>query len=216
MRAVKNYKVFLGTQSETWQQALDRYERFRQSEMLDYFSTKDYSYYFRDNKAYDFLLGKKVSPALLADFEMQRGVRVPDELEKLLCAFGTFQIGEVFDIFGGLEQSVFPNLSKLLLSYGYESLLNQIGSGMLKSLDSFYFFFGVSFPGSDEMSFLYFSKAGTFGEMVIAPKNEQLVLKKVLPAMFNGSADKYTLDSLLENQIDRVVINALTVKGYID
>lgn len=214
---MKNYKAFFAPKNETWQQAIARYNVFRDAEMLDYFSVKDYSYHFKDNRAYDLAFSGKVSPAVIADFEIRTGINVPDSLTDMLCLQGGFRIGQgLLDIFGGNDQSVFPNLEQVLVEYGYENFVSEIGSGMLKSLNSFYFFWGVSFPESDEMSFLYFSKAGNFGKMLFAPDNRDLVLNKVLPAMFNGSAEKFSLDGILSNQIDRVIINALTVKGYID
>lgn len=214
---MKNYKTFLAPKDEVWQQAIDRYNLFREAEMQEYFSRKDYSYHFRDNRAYDLSFAPKISPAIIADFEIRTGINVPDGLTDMLCTHGGFKIGEgILDIFGGRDQAVFPNLEQTFAKYGYAGFTTKIGSGMLKSLNGFYFFFGISFPESEEMSFLYFTKAGNFGKMLFAPQNENLVLKKVLPAMFNGSSEKFTLDGLISNQIDRVIINALTVKGYID
>lgn len=214
---MKNYKSFLASKNENWQQALLRYNAFRDAEMKDYFSIKDYSYHFNNNKSYDLHFREKISPALIADFEIRTGINVPDNLTDMLCIHGGFTIGEgLIDIFGGYDQSVFPNLEQVLVKFGYDDFIGKIGSGMLKSLNGFYFFFGVSFPESDEMSFLYFSKAGNFGKMIFAPQNQSLVLDKVLPAMFNGSAEKFTLDGIISNQVDRVIVNALTVKGYID
>lgn len=213
---MENYRTFLAPKNEVWQQAVDRYNVFREAEMLEYFSLKDYSYHFKDNKAYDLNFTPKISPALIADFEIRTGVSVPNGLIDMLCIHGGFRVGEgLLDIFGGRDQAVFPNLEQMLAKYGYTDFIREISSGMLKSLNGFYFFFGISFPKSEEMSFLYFSKAGNFGKMLFAPENQDLVLKKVLPAMFNGSSERFTLDGLISNQIDRVIVNALTVKGYI-
>ncbi len=211
-----DYKIFLGTKSETWQQAIARFEKFSEAEMKDYFSTKDYSYRFLDNKSYSFHSTGKVSTSYINDFEESRLVTVPDELSDLLSNHGTFTIGDsLLEIFGGNRSEVILTLPQILTKYGHADFIGQIGEGMLKSLSGFYFFFGVSFAESDEMSFLYFSKAGIFGKMLFAPNNPSLVLQKVLPTMFNGSIDKYTLDNLISSQIDRIIINALTVKGYI-
>ncbi len=213
---MKNYNTFLASKNENWQESLLRYASFCDAEMLEYFSLKDYSYHFRDNKSYNLHFHEKISPALIADFEIRTAINVPDNLTDMLCIHGGFSIGEgLMDIFGGYDQAVFPNLEQVLLKFGYDDFVNKIGSGMLKSLKGFYFFFGVSFPQSDEMSFLYFSKAGNFGKMIFAPQNEALVLNKILPAMFNGSAEKFTLDGLLNNQMDRVIINALKGEGDI-
>lgn len=213
---MKNYRNFFASKNETWKEAIVRYNAFREAEMLEYFSTKDYSYHFRDNKAYDCHVSEKVSPALIADFEIRTGINVPDRLTDMLCLYGGLIIGNgLLDIFGGNDSAVFPNMEQMLNKFGYADFVNEIGSGMLKSLNGFYSFFGVGFPESDEIAFLYFSKAGNFGKMLFAPENRALVINKVLPAMFNGSADKFSLDSLFSNQIDRVIVNALTVKGYI-
>ncbi|SHG13685.1 hypothetical protein [Dysgonomonas macrotermitis] len=214
---MKHYRTLLAPKNETWRAALERYTLFLETEMQEYFDTKDYSYHFRDNRSYDLNIQETVSPALIADFEIRTGINVPGSLTDMLCRHGGFSIGEgLIDIFGGYEQAVFPNLQQMLEKTGNSSFASEIPSGMLKSLNGFYYFFGISFPNSDEMAFLYFSKAGNFGKMLFAPDNKELVLKKILPAMFNGSAEKFTLDSLLSNQIDRVITNALTVKGYID
>lgn len=212
-----DYKTFLGTKGETWQQAIARYKRFCEVEMKDYFSKKDYSYRFFDNKSYAYHSTGKVSASYIDHFEGHQGVGVPEDLVDLLSNHGAFTIGDsLLKIFGGNHEDVILTLPQMLTKYGHATFVDQIGEGMLKSLSGFYFFFGVSFPESDEMSFLYFSKAGNFGKMLFAANNPSLVLQKVLPAMFNGSADKYTLDTLISSQIDRVIINALTVKGYID
>lgn len=214
---MEDYRIFLGQKNETWQQAIDRFLKFREAEMKSYFSKKEYRYRFAENHAYAYHLTGKVSKHYISGFEMRDGIGVPDELIELVCNHGAFKIGDsIFEIFSEKEEEAIMTLPQVLTKYGYSSFIDKIGSGMLKSLSGFYFFFGVSFPESDEMSFLYFSKAGTFGKMLFSPNNPALVLQKVLPAMFNGSADKYTLDSLISNQIDRVVVNALTVKGYID
>lgn len=214
---MEDYKIFLGSKSETWQQAIARFKKFREVEMKDYFSTKDYAYRFMDNIAYSYHSTAKVPASYIADFEKRREVTVPEELISLLSDHGPFTIGDsLLEIFGGNHDEVILTLPEILAKYGHAGFVDQIGGGMLRSLTGFYFFFGVSFPDSDEMSFLYFSKSGNFGKMLFAANNPSLVLQKVLPAMFNGSADKYTLNTLISNQVDRVVINALTVKGYID
>ncbi|PXV69227.1 hypothetical protein CLV62_101496 [Dysgonomonas alginatilytica] len=214
---MEDYRIFLGTKNETWQQALDRFLRFREAEMKNYFSKKDYSYHFSENKAYSYHPTGKVSKHYPSGFEERHAVGVPDALVDFLCSHGGFKIGDsLFEIYGEKEAEPIKTLPEILTKYGYESFLDKIGAGMLRSLSGFYFFFGVSFPESDEMTFLYFSKAGSFGKMLFSPDNPALVLQKVLPSMFNGSIDKYTLDSLISNQVDRVVVNALTVKGYID
>lgn len=214
---MEDYRIFLGTQSETWQQAIGRFKRFREAEMTEFFLVKNYPYRFMENKAYNFYSTGKISADYIADFEDRIEVGVPKVLVDLLCNHGSFTIGNcLLSIFSEDEDEVIYTLPQVLTRFGYASFVDQISAGMLKSLSGFYFFFGVSFPESDEMSFLYFSKAGNFGKMLFAPHNPSLVLQKVLPSMFNGSIDKYTLDSLISNQIDRVIINALTVKGYID
>ena len=214
---MEDYRFFLGTKSETWQQAIVRFKKFREVEMKDYFSSKDYPYRFADNKAYSYHVTRKVTASYIADFEKKREVTVPEELIALLSGHGPFTIGDsLLEIFGGNHEEVILTLPEILVKYGHAGFVDQIGKGMLRSLTGFYFFFGVSFPDSDEMSFLYFNKAGNFGKMLFAANNPSLVLHKILPSMFNGSIDKYTLDTLIGGQIDRVIINALTVKGYID
>ena len=213
---MEDYRIFLGTKSETWQEAIVRFKKFREVEMKDYFSSKDYPYRFVDNRAYAYHSTGKVQASYIADFEKRREVTVPEELITLLSDHGPFTIGDnLLEIFGGNNEEVILTLPEILAKYGHAGFVDQIGGGMLRSLTGFYFFFGVSFPDSDEMSFLYFSKAGNFGKMLFAGNNPSLVLQKVLPSMFNGSIDKYTLDTLISGQIDRVIINALTVKGYI-
>lgn len=214
---MEDYKTFLGTKSETWQQAIDRFKRFCEAEMTDYFSKKDYSYRFADNTAYSYHAKGKVSQTYINDFETRHDITVPEDLVDLLSNHGAFIIGDsLLDVFGADQEDAILTLPEILTKYGHGGFIEKIGGGMLRSLSGFYFFFGVSFAESDEMSFLYFSKAGNFGKMLFAANNPSLVLQKILPSMFNGSIDKYTLDNLISNQIDRVVINALTVKGYID
>lgn len=212
-----DYRTFLGTKGETWKQAIARFKKFREVEMTDYFSTKNYPYRFIDNAAYSYHSTAKVSADYIADFEKRREVTIPEELVALLSDHGPFTIGDsLLEVFGGNHNEVILTLPQILTKYGHAGFVDQIGGGMLRSLTGFYFFFGVSFPDSDEMSFLYFSKAGNFGKMLFAANNPSLVLQKILPSMFNGSIDKYTLDTLISNQVDRVIVNALTVKGYID
>lgn len=214
---MEDYKTFLGSKSETWQQAIDRFKKFCKAEMTDYFSAKDYLYRFADNTAYTYHPKGTVSAAYISSFETRYDVSVPEALVGLLSHHGAFTIGNnLLDIFGADHEEAILTLPQILTRYGHGAFIEKIGGGMLRSLSGFYFFFGVSFPESDEMSFLYFSKAGNFGKMLFAANNPSLVLQKILPSMFNGSIDKYTLDNLISNQIDRVVINALTVKGYID
>lgn len=214
---MEDYRIFLGTKNETWQQAIDRFLRFREAEMKSYFSKKEYSYRFAENNAYAYRPTGKVSKRYITEFEEKDEAGVPDALVDLLCKHGAFKIGDgLFEIFSEKEEEAIMTLPQILTKYGYANFVEKIGTGMLRSLSGFYFFFGVSFPESEEMSFLYFSKAGNFGKMLFSPDNPALVLQKVLPSMFNGSIDKYTLDNLISNQIDRVVVNALTVKGYID
>ncbi len=214
---MKDYKIFLTQKNETWQQAISRFQDFLETDMKDYFSNKEYSYRFADNKAYTYYQADKVSTQCIQDFMAKYNVNVPAGLTELLCDHGPFRIGNtLLEIYDDIGIDNILTLPQILSMYGHDNFINQISPGMLKSLSSFYFFFGVSFPHSEEMSFLYFNKAGNFGKMLFAPNNYALVLQKILPSMFNGSIDKYTLDSLISNQIDRVIINALTVRGYID
>lgn len=214
---MENYRIFLGSENETWQQAIDRFLRFREAEMKNYFSKKDYPYRFSENRSYAYHPEGKVSKRYIANFEEKYEVGIPEELADLLSNHGGFRIGDsLLEVFSEKGEEIILTLPLILEKYGYSNFVNKIGPGMLRSLSGYYFFFGISFPESDEMAFLYFSKAGTFGKMLFSPDNPALVLQKVLPSMFNGSTEKYTLDNLISSQIDRVVVNALTVKGYID
>lgn len=214
---MKDYRIFLNQKNETWQQAIERFQNFCEADMKEYFSSKDYSYQFIDNKAYTYQKTEKISSQCIEDFTEKYNVKVPESLINLLCKYGSFRIGDnILEIYDNIAVDTILNLSQVLNIYGYNQFANEISPDILKSLNSYYFFFGVSFPHSEEISFLYFNKAGIFGKMLFAPNNKGLVLQKTLPSMFSGNIDKYTLDSLISNQIDRVIINALTVRGYID
>lgn len=216
---MKNYKDFLSRDNESWSQAIKRYKSFLETDVSEYSTKglyKDLSYRFATNPAYQLYNTGKVSKQTVTDFIEREGLKIPIDLIDLMCIHGTFLIGSgILELFNKEDQT-FCTLSQILIMYDYEHYLSDIGKGMLKSLNSYYFFFGVSFPQTDEASFLYFNKAGNFGKMHVSEMNPDQFLKKTLPAMFNGSIDKYTLDSLISNQIDRVIINALTVRGYID
>lgn len=214
---MKDYKIFYAPKNESWQAALDRYKDFLNADMLSYFSVKDYSYSFKDNKAYILTDKPTVNMDVISDFQIRNAINVPIDLVDLLSVHGSFKIGQnIFDVIGGDNKDVvFPNLTQILKDLGYAKFADQIPTGMLKSLNGFYYFFAVAFPESEEMSLLYFSKSGNFGKMIFAPQNQALVLEKILPAMFNGNADKFTLNDLLSSQIDRIITNALTVRGYL-
>lgn len=214
---MKDYKNFLTKKNETWQQALNRFEAFCHADMKDYFSTKDYSYSFSNNKSYKLYRTETVSPEYISGFTSDNNINVPDELKNLLCNFGTFRIGDtLFEIFNNTGTYAILTLQQILDKFDYGKFTELIGPGMFKSLSSYYYFFGVSFPLSAEMTFIYFTKAGNFGKMLFSQDNQEIVLQKILPSMFNGSIEKYTLNSLVSNQIDRIIINALMVKGYIN
>lgn len=211
---MKDYKIFLTPQNENWQQAIDRYLSFCEADMKDYFTKRD-SYRFINNKAYLFHPESKVPKEYLDEFAKGKNIRIPLSLIELLSGYGTFIIGHgLFEIFN--HKVGIMTLEEVLSKYNYLSLLKEIKPAILKSLNQYYFFFGVTFPQTDETSFLFFNKGGNFGKMHIDNLNHDLIQKKVFPAMFNGTVDKYSLDSLISNQIDRVIVNALTVKGYID
>jgi hypothetical protein len=212
-----DYKLFFTLKNETWQQALDRYIMFCEADMKDYFLTKTYAYRFADNKAYTLHTPQAIEPQSIDLFTANWGIEVPRQLTDLLCTYGAMCIGDgLLTLFDDKEQSSpILSLSQVLDKYGYSDFIQQIRPGILKSVSGFYFFFGVIFAQSDEMAFLYFSKAGHFGKMLFSKVNQDLVLNKILPAMFNGSIDKYTLDTLISSLIDRVIINALTVRGYL-
>lgn len=213
---MKDYKVFLTQRNETWKQALERYSRFCEADMKEYFSNKDYSYRFSENRSYVYHPMKKVSEQAIKNFVALHKVNVPASLIDLMCEHGTFRIGNsLLEIYDDMGSDMIMTLSGMLRLYGYDKFIDLITPGMMKSLTGYYFFFGVSFPQSPEMTFLYFNKAGFFGEMLFAVDNKDLVLRKILPSMFNGSIDRFTLDSLIGRQIDRIIINALTVRGYI-
>lgn len=215
---MKDYKIFLRKKDETWQQALDRFFRFREVDMKEYFSSKEYSYHFAENRAYDYHLLDKVSEQYFDDFSNQNNLNVPESLRNLLVHHGGFRIGaSLLEVFSNTQENrVLFTLSDILKEYAYKDFTGKIGIGMLKSLSNYYSFFGISFPESEEFEFLFFNKAGSFGKMLFAPNNENLVLKKILPSMFNGSIEKFTLDELIAVQIDRIIINALTVREYIN
>lgn len=215
---MKNYKIFLRQKNETWQDALDRFFRFRETDMKEYFSNKDYSYRFADNKAYDYYPQEKVSNEYFEEFSSLNNINIPIDLKNLLNYHGGFLIGSsLIEIYSKVEEStIFYTLPQILDEYGYKNFVEKISPGVLRSLSKYYYFFGVSFPESEEIGFLYFNKAGNFGKMLFAPDNENLVLKKILPSMFNGSIEKFTLNELISIQIDRIITNALTVKGYIE
>lgn len=211
---MKDYKVFLSKKNETWQQAIERYQRFCEAEMKEYFDTP-YPYRFINNPAYQFhQLGAEPAEKIQS-LEDKFRVKIPVDLADLLVHTGAFRIGNgMFELFHGSKEML--TLVEVMQAYGYDKLLEQMGEGMLKSMNQYYFFFGVTFPQTDGASFLYFNKAMEFGKMPINDDNHAEALKKIFPSMFNGSADKFTLDDLISNQIDRVIINGLTVKGYID
>jgi len=215
---MKDYKIFLRQKNETWRQAIDRYNGFLAADMKDYFPEKGYSYHFSDNSSYVYYPMGKISPECLDDFTNKYDVKVPTVLADMLLDYGAFRIGQggLLEIFDDIGADTILTLPQILSMYGYEDFIGKIGPGMLKSLSHFYFFFGVAFPEAEEITFLYFTKAGNFGKMSFAPNNEALVLQKVLPSMFNGSIDRYSLNELIGNQIDRVIINALIVRGYIE
>lgn len=212
---MKDYKTFLSTRQETWHDALIRYKRFLEADMKDYFPVP-YSYSFIGNKGYAFQEVDKISPSVLERFSEETGVKVPDDLFDLMCNKGAFQIGEsLFNFFSEKEQ-VIMTLSEVLQYHGYSDYLELIKRGMLRSMSGFYFFFASTFVQKDEVTILYFSKGGYFGLMNISRINPLVFFKKTLPSMFNGSAEKLTLDTLISSQIDRIILNALVVRGYID
>lgn len=211
---MKDYKEFLSKKNETWQEAIQRYLSFCEAEMQEYFNTP-YPYKFINNSAYHFHQPKAEPIAKIQAIEEKLRIKLPESLKKLLTTIGAFSIGNgMLELFDGSKET--QTLVDVMQSYGYDKLLEQMGSGMLKSMNQFYFFFGVSFPQTDAACFLYFNKAMEFGKMPIDDDNHAEALKKTFPSMFNGSTEKLSLDDLISNQIDRVVINALTVKGYID
>lgn len=210
---MKNYKELLGQPNETWQQAIERYQAFGEVEMNDYFN-KEYPYRFESNPAYTYHREGKMTAEYLNNFAKNHTTNIPDELVNMLTQHGAFAIGDtLFEIFDSRKGIM--TLEQVMKDYHYEALAEQMGAGVLDSMNGYYFFFGVTFPQTDEASFLFFNKAGNCGKMHIDTKNHAQVLKKVFPSMFNGSIDKYTVDSLISNQLDRVIVNALKVKGYI-
>lgn len=214
---MKDYRIFLESRNESWQDALNRYQRFCDADMKEYFATKDYSYRFADNDAYKYHKGKRVMDKWIGAFSSLHAMKVPDTLSNMLCQHGGFCIGhDMLKIFDNNDADIFRSITEMVNEYGDAEFVSKISPTMLKSVSTFYYFFGVSFPLSDEVGFLYFDKSGKFGKMLFSKINEDLVLNKVLPSMFNGSADKSSLDVLISEQINRVIINALAVKGYIE
>lgn len=211
---MKNYKDLLGDSNETWLHAIERYQFFCNEQMNEYFDIQ-HPYQFSNNPAYAYHAKAKMTPHYLNDFGNKHATHIPDSLIGLLTHHGAFTIGntilQIFDHNTGIM-----TLQQVVEQYNYQSIVNLMGTGMFDSINEYYFFFGVTFPQTDEASFLFFSRAGLCGKMHINTDNHHQVLKKVFPSMFNGSIDKYTTDSLISNQIDRVIINALKVKGYIE
>ena len=211
---MKNYKSLLSNQNETWKHAINRYLDFTKADMKDYFSTPE-SFFFKDSDAYCYHGGSKFTQLFINKFESERNHHIPSDLVDLLTKHGCFTIGRgIFEIF--TEEKGFLNMSQALALYNLNKIAEQVSDSMMDSLNQYYFFFGVSFPQSDEISFLYFDKAGHLGKMYIHVENIDMTLKKTLPAMFNGKQDQYTLASLISSQIDRVITNALIVKGFVD
>lgn len=211
---MKDYKVFLSKKNETWQQAIERYQNFCEADMEEYFKTP-YPYRFINNPAYRFHPSAPESIDTIQSLEDKLRIKIPDSLKDLFTTKGAFTIGNgMFELFHGSKE--IQTLVEVMNTYGYDKLLEQMGSGMLKSMNQYYFFFGITFPQTDAACFLYFNKAMEFGKMPINDDNHEEALRKIFPSMFNGSADKFSLDDLISNQIDRVIINGLTVKGYID
>ncbi|WP_163319437.1 hypothetical protein [Dysgonomonas sp. 520] len=212
---MRDYKTFfLKEKNESWRYALDRYKDFLNSDMKNYSGKNDYSYRFIDNSSYQFHLRPRVPQSVMTDFTKENDMKVPFPLINMMCNYGTFKIGSgIMEVF---DDKMFRNLSEMLMYCGAASFINSIGLGVLTSLNQYYYFFGISFPESEEPSFLYFNKSGYFGKMTFARNNPDYVLKKILPSMFNGSIERFTLDSLISNQVDRVITSALVVRGYID
>lgn len=211
---MKNYKSLLSDQHETWQHAINRYIGFTNADMKDYFPMHE-SYFFKDNDAYCYHKGSKYSQLFVDKFESERNHHIPSDLVDLLTKNGCFKIGKgLFEIFP--EEKGFLNLSQALDIYNLNNITSQLSDSMLESLNQYYFFFGVSFPQSDEISFLYFDKAGHLGKMYIHIENIDMTLKKTLPAMFNGKLEQYTLASLMGIQVNRIITNALIVRGFVN
>ena len=210
---MKNYKELFGQPNETWLQAIDRFKSFCETDMNDYFD-KEFSSKFSSNPAYTYHREGKMTVEYLDNFAKKHATNIPDSLINLLALHGAFNIGDtIFEIFDSRKGIM--TLDQILKEYKYDTLAKEMGAGMLDSMNEYYFFFGVTFPQTDEASFLFFNKAGSCGKMHIDNTNHDQVLKKTFPSMFNGSIDKYTVDSLISNQLDRVITNALKVKNYI-
>lgn len=214
---MKNYRDFLGNKSETWHQAIDRYQHFCHADMAEYFSSKGYSYKFADNKSYVLKVNRQIPVKVLTDFEPAIGFNVPSDLKAMLSTYGPVSIGDnLFEMFDNIHRPAFVPFTEVFTDFGMAEIIGKVKPAVSKSISGFYSFFGVSFKQSDEVSFLFFSKAGNFGKLLYRKANPDDFLNNALPAMFNGSFDKYSLDQLISNQIDRIITNALTVRGYIE
>lgn len=210
---MKDYKELLSDHSETWQQAIDRYIRFTETDMKDYFSPSQ-SYLFKDNESYQYHNGTPYSQVFIDKFEADHKHHIPTDLAQLLSTRGAFTIGKgLFTLFP--ESTGFLNLSQVLDMFNMDNVTQRVSLNVLESINQYYYFFGVSFPQTDEVSFLFFDKAGHLGKMYVHVENIDLTIKKTLPSLFSGKVDHYTLDTLMGMAMDRVITNALIVKGYI-
>lgn len=210
---MKDYSTFFGHKDETWQQAIDRYISFTETDMKDFFGGTN-SYFFKDNPMYVYHQGDKYSIEYLKEFEKNHKLHVPLDLVDLLSIHGSFSIGNnIFEIFSQEKGLTF--LASALDMYNFNNVIDETSTSMLESLDQYYYFFGVTFPQSDEISFLFADRGAHFGKMYMHVNNLDITLKKTLPDMFKGKNDYMSLNNLISNQIDRVITNALIVKDFI-
>lgn len=210
---MKDYKELLSDHSETWQQAIKRYITFTETDMREYFSIPQ-PYFFRDNEGYTYHTGETYSDDYIDRFETEHKHHIPADLSDLLRKHGCFSIGRgIFEIFP--EAKGFLNISEVFAMYNMGNIAERMSANMLDSINQYYYFFAVSFPQADEVSFLYFDKAGHLGKMYVHVENIELTVKKTIPAMFSGKVDQFTLDTLMGMVADRVITNALIVKDFI-
>ncbi|MFV0480473.1 MAG: SMI1/KNR4 family protein [Campylobacteraceae bacterium] len=217
-----SYKDLLAPKSATYKEAIAKYEEFTKTDLGAFFGLDEEFYITDEYGAVGIEKFEKTSIKLIEKIETENGFKFPKELKELYTNFGGFEINEAkgLTVFEPKDNFFFLNeFTNCVYEDTYTKYSNTLSMEQLKELKDNFFFFAIGSyddDGGSSRMFYFHKSEGYFAEIELLTANYPVMTKETFPAFFSKTAPKSTLDELIANQINRVILYLLTTMDLVN
>jgi hypothetical protein len=202
-------KLFFGHAGESWQQALERFDKFSTAvvdEWHDDDSDSTHSTRLSDTFVPEDLLlrHEPLSVTAVRDLERMHGTQLPRELVDLLTKHGGFTIWPTNSIpcfeFLNSTDPAYPPIRNMRRAMEYQGLFSflqaNISAESLAKIEHNYFCFAIAHFADADMAFLLFDREGHFAIYDFVDEDVDYSIRGI-QSLLQPSASNHGLDDLL-------------------